>query len=397
LLRVVDASHRRGLRVAVATQTNSQADDICDRLAHQYRHLPVCRFSASNVSANGPVPVVQRASELPDHCVAVGTVAKWGMVDLERSFDVVLVDEAWQMAWADFMLLAQVAPRFVLIGDPGQIPPVVTIAVERWETSPRAPHQPAPDLLLSDPKVPKVALDLPATYRLPADSVELVRHFYDFEFGSWAAPGERSVTTRRARDGGDPVDPAIDTLAWSSAAILAIDTPPDGPPLRRDDDVARLAVHLVERLLERNAMVQEGTGETRALTPDDIGITATHRVMNGAIERKLPAGLRGRVKVDTAERWQGLERAVMVVVHPLSGVVHPSPFDVETGRLCVMASRHRAGMIVISRDHVPDTLATHIPAGEQAPGRPDVTGRGHEAHERFWWTLKDRGCVTQVA
>ena len=35
------------------------------------------------------------------------------------------VEEAWQMAWADFMLLGQVAPRFVLIGDPGQIPPVV--------------------------------------------------------------------------------------------------------------------------------------------------------------------------------------------------------------------------------------------------------------------------------
>ena len=49
------------------------------------------------------------------------------MIDLHDEFDVLFVDEAWQLAWADFMLLSQVAGRFVLIGDPGQIPPVVTI------------------------------------------------------------------------------------------------------------------------------------------------------------------------------------------------------------------------------------------------------------------------------
>ncbi len=52
------------------------------------------------------------------------------------------------MSWANFMLLGQVAPRFVLIGDPGQIPPVVTIDAARWETAPRAPHRPAPELVL---------------------------------------------------------------------------------------------------------------------------------------------------------------------------------------------------------------------------------------------------------
>src|SRR5207249_8262289 len=62
------------------------------------------------------------------------------------------------------------------------------------------------------------------------------------------------------------------------------------------------------------------------------------------------------VRVDTPERWQGLECKVMVVVHPLSGVLRPSAFDLETGRLCVMASRHRAGMVVLSRDHLENTL-----------------------------------------
>ena len=58
------------------------------------------------------------------------------------------------------------------------------------------------------------------------------------------------------------------------------------------------------------------------------------------------------VSVDTPERWQGLECKVMVMVHPLSGVVRPSAFDLETGRLCVMASRHKAGLLVVTRDHL---------------------------------------------
>lgn len=42
----------------------------------------------------------------------------------------------------------------------------------------------------------------------------------------------------------------------------------------------------------------------------------------------------------------------MIAVHPLSGVLRPSAFDLETGRLCVMASRHLAGMVVLGRDHL---------------------------------------------
>jgi hypothetical protein len=71
----------------------------------------------------------------------------------------------------------------------------------------------------------------------------------------------------------------------------------------------------------------------------------------------------------------------------MSGVVSPSSFDLETGRLCVMASRHQAGLIIVSRDHVGRTLANFVPAADQAPGRPDRVGRGHDAHLKFWDSL----------
>lgn len=98
------------------------------------------------------------------------------------------------MTWSDFLFCGQVAGRFVLIGDPGQIPPVVPIPVERWETSPRAPHQPAPELLLEDPEVRPLGLELtvPACRRLPFDSVGLVRPFYSTTSGSRRRRGRRT-------------------------------------------------------------------------------------------------------------------------------------------------------------------------------------------------------------
>ena len=79
----------------------------------------------------------------------------------------------------------------------------------------------------------------------------------------------------------------------------------------------------------------------------------------------------------------------MIVVHPLSGVTRPSAFDLETGRLCVMASRHRGGLIVVTRDHLADTLDGFIPSADQPIGRPDVVGRGHTQHITFWQRLQE--------
>lgn len=168
-------------------------------------------------------------------------------------------------------------------------------------------------------------------------------------------------------------------------------TPHSGVPLEQDSEIAALAARLAVRLLERTANAScDDDRKACPLQARDIGISATHRVMNSEVLSALPQELRNQesgIRVDTPERWQGLERKVMIVVHPLSGVVHPSAFDLETGRLCVMASRHRSGMIVVSRDHILETLESHIPSAEQAVGRPDVTGRGHWQNLKFWETL----------
>jgi hypothetical protein len=393
LLRGIAHAFRRGERVAVATQTNAQADDVCRRMHQEFPNVPVIRFPGQGGTPDVPsaVTVQPRAARLPDcKCVVVGTTAKWGLVTLPMPFDALFIDEAWQMAWSDFMLLGQVAQRFVLIGDPGQIAPVVTIKTNRWETSPRAPHLAAPDVILADPTLAAERLQLPASRRLPHDTVELIRPFYDFEFSAWADPGERQV--RSTKDGKDPVDPVIDLLQHGTVGALTIPTPDAGPPLECDEELAAVAARLAARVLERKSVARVGDQEFQ-LESGHVGITATHRVMLSAIEAALPGQLRGRLRVDTPERWQGLERPMMIAVHPLSGVTRPSGFDLDTGRLCVMASRHQAGLLIVARDHLGSTLDEYVPCADQAVGRPDVTGRGHERNLAFWGALEREGRI----
>ena len=342
LVETVIAARKAKMRVAVAAQTNSQADEICRRLTRQDLSWPIIRFAGGSAAARDlgkKVVWETETKELPSGpTVVVGTAAKWGMVNICQVFDVMLVDEAWQMAWADFMLLGQVASNFVLIGDPGQIPPVVTIEVSRWETAPRPPHFPAPQAILADLTLKPQRWDLPATRRLPSDAAALVRPFYDFPFEAFAEPGERQIIVEGK--GSKLEERALDLLREGTVIGLTIPTPDAGPPLERDEEIAAIAADTVKQLLRRGARFRIN-GATRKLDPADIGISSTHRAMNSALDFALPKEVRSKVTVDTPERWQGLERPVMIIVHPLSGTLNPSAFDLETGRLCVMASRQR--------------------------------------------------------
>ncbi|HEV8483296.1 MAG TPA: AAA family ATPase [Blastocatellia bacterium] len=363
LLKTVEAVHKLGRRIAIATQTNAQANDICRRFDRDYPKLHIVRFAngrGSQTHLGNSIEWTTETSELPtSKCIVVATTAKWSLVNLHYPFDVVFVEEAWQMGWADFMLLGQVAERFVLIGDPGQIPPVVSVDVLRWETSPRPPHIAAPRVILEDPRQRPEQWQLPATRRLPHDAAALVRQFYDFDFDAFAQPGERAILASRGDNG--TVDKVIDLLARNSVTALTIPTPDEGPPMHSDAELAKQAATLVQRFLNRGARVRKDN-KTQVLRPEDIGICSTHRVMNSELDLSLPRSLRGKVIVDTPERWQGLERPLMIFVHPLSGVVRPSSFDLETGRLCVMASRHTAGAVILARDHVTETLEGCIPS-----------------------------------
>jgi AAA domain len=402
LIEVLTALFGAGMRIAVAAQTNSQANDICERFARYHPSVPVARFASNGTAQPTDVPEsvlwITDKDALPTTAgVTVTTTAKWALTDLPHGpYDLLAVDEAWQMAWADLMQCATVSEHFLMIGDPGQIPPVVTIDVRRWETSPRAPHKAAPEVVLGEVGYEKMWFlgSLPACRRLPAQSVPFVRPFYDFEFEAYVADGVSGVDL--------PAGHAwADQLGNGRPQALTIPTPEHGPPVEVDREIAVAAAKVVEEMLSANATLRlpdrddPGKSTTRPLASRDIGLTSSHRVMNAELGNAL--GTRANeIRIDTPERWQGLERPVMIAVHPLSGVTDPSAFDLETGRLCVMASRHQAGFILLTRDHVVETLRNFVPSAGQAPGRPDVVGRGHDAHLKFWEQLEVAGAIAAL-
>jgi AAA domain-containing protein len=412
LSQMVSALRAKKNRIAIAAQTNAQADDICHRLATAPWNLSPYRFVARGggmedsvrQASAGKVIEVEDFDDLPhDPCIAVATTAKWGFVSIKADFDVLLVDEAWQMQWSQFVPLGRIASRFVLIGDPGQIPPVVAVDASRWETAGIPPHLPAPEIICSNPRVSRevrpVELRLPASRRLPADAVDLLQPFYDFSFAAWALPAERAVLANGTA--AEPIDHAIDLLREASVVAVTTPTVDDLPPADMDDEVADLVAHVAARLLERKARVRildDGAiRPERPITPADIAITATHRIMNELIAERLRRSEQlQEIRVDTPERWQGLQRLVTIAVHPLSGMLQPSSFDLETGRLCVMASRHRGGLVVVGRDHIGDTLDALIVGADQPLGRPDVAGRGHYQHLTLWKSLEAQDRIVSL-
>ncbi len=94
------------------------------------------------------------------------------------------------------------------------------------------------------------------------------------------------------------------------------------------------------------------------VTADRIAVGAAHRDQVAAIRARLgEAG--ADITVDTANRLQGREYDVTIVLHPLSGRRDATAFHLESGRLCVLTSRHRHACLVVARAGIGDLLDAH--------------------------------------
>lgn len=378
-----------GERCAVAVQTNEQAFDLVRRLAAAYPSVPVTLFVREglrvpgDVLARPSVSEVQKTADLPPSPgVVVANSAKWAWVQAPYPrFDVLVVDEAYQLSNARFQQIGGLADRFLLVGDPGQIPPVVSCSVERWEGDPSAPHARCPDALLAiQPALRRVRL--PVSRRLVPDTVGVVQPaFYaGLPFVALTKPNERRLEV--AAVGSSGLGRAIG-LACKGSSIVGVEL--DGRMTGEEDpELAGAIVDLIAQLvIVGDAHVREGSG-VRPLDADRIGVVCAHVSQVAAVQERLPLPLRG-VLVETADRFQGLERDVVLVHHPLSGRAAADPFHLDPGRLCVMLSRHRVACFVLYRGGLGGLLESYAPTG----GRPlgvavDPEYAGWKAHRRFY-------------
>jgi hypothetical protein len=171
--------HRAGLRVAIAAQTRQQALAVASRAAAIGAQVGLLgqKDSARPPGLDLRVQYLAGTAHLAKwKGVAVATTARWLWIS-EQTYiaDICIVDEAWQLTYADLGGLGPLSAQVVLGGDPGQIAPVVTGNVHRWETWAAGPQRPALDALMAAYPDDIARLQLTRTWRLGPQTSALVQ------------------------------------------------------------------------------------------------------------------------------------------------------------------------------------------------------------------------------
>jgi hypothetical protein len=262
------------------------------------------------------------------------------------------------------------------VGDPGQLDPFSTVEVERWAGLSWDPMRSAVSVLLAhNPDLPLHRL--PVSWRLPASAAPVVSEaFYPFTgFRSGTGPGDRRLEYG-ARGMGTSYDEALDEAAASGWALYEL---PARHTLRTDAEAVQATAALAVRLLQRGPVAHSEHGAA-PVTADRVAIGAAHRDQVTAIRAALGEHGQG-ITVDTANRLQGREYDVTVVLHPLSGRRDATAFHLESGRLCVLASRHRHACVVVARAGIPELLDAHPSTEPVHLGVPVKFPDGWEANQ----------------
>ncbi|MFV0135825.1 AAA family ATPase [Streptomyces sp. HMX87] len=357
-----------GRPLMVVAQTNAQVDDLVLRLAEKNPELPVGRLHSSDADpydkALDDLPNVRKsakASDLAGLDVVLSTAAKWAHVKVDEPWRHAIVDEAYQMRSDSLLAVAGLFERALFVGDPGQLDPFATVGSEQWAGLSYDPSASAVTTLLAhNPGLPQHRL--PVSWRLPASAAPLVSDaFYPYTpFRSGTGHGDRSLAFAVPSDGSAP-DRVIDEAARSGWGLLEL---PARHTPRTDPEAVRAVATVVRRLLDRDgAATSERSPDPVPLAAGRIAVGTAHRDQAAAVRAALAELGVTDVTVDTANRLQGREYDVTVVLHPLSGRPDATAFHLETGRLCVLASRHRHACVVVCRAGV-DALLDDYPSTE---------------------------------
>src|SRR5690606_25640683 len=302
----------------IVAQTNEQVDDLIERLATADPGLSIGRVSAagylpSDRVSRPNVAVAQKVTDLADRTVVIGTAAKWATIE-EGTWQHAIIDEAYQMRSDMLLRIANRFERGLFVGDPGQLDPFATVDTGRWAGLTWDPTMSAVSVMLANNPAIRPH-SLPVSWRLSATAAPVVSAaFYPFnEFRAGTAPDARSLTYA-ARGLPTPVDAALDAAAQHGSGRYAL---PARHALRTGSEAVRAVAEITCRLLERAPVaVSEQGGHT--VTAERVAVGTAHRDQAEAIRAALRGTPGEAVTVDTANRLQGREYDVTVVLHPLS-------------------------------------------------------------------------------
>lgn len=419
-LIVAAAGAAGSCRIGVTAFTNNQILPLGTGLSQQLPRSRVClhlspKFAdtLSPATLNG-VNFSTTATAIPSTAdVVVATASKLktpneahrlrdhlGVTASGHLFDVLFVDEAWQLPHHLFDSLTGLAPLIVGVGDVGQLPPL-EIGANPWRGDERHnPYRAWPTAFTGRPTTWE--RELPAVWRPPGEALGLWRAFYPTwaELNAVPAPGDRHVTLdtdvasaplwRQVGSGTptlvevtglpdseapdvdlpltDQLEAWLDDLFTAGFTVQSTCYADDGSPTG-EIDLRRPATSddgdpLVVVLATRNQAVDDATAMVERL-----------RDKHGLRERDLVAS--------TVDSWQGRTNALTVAVHPLSGATALDEFNSAFGRLAVACTRATHGLLVLARAGLDDLLAI-APVRPGTPfGEPGVRQLPRQTHQRI--------------
>lgn len=429
---VVDAvDHPSCARVAIVAFTNKQIHPLAISLGQTLGKERVCLFVSEKRYDDVPdeaqthATVVTTTSSIPQECdVVISTSHKLGAIgELKRlrthlgsadhggsAFDVLLVDEAWQLPHHLFDKVAKAAPITVGVGDVGQLPPM-EIGANPWRGDPGFnPYRAWPTAFVGDDRT--WAVELPAVWRPAAGHLDLWRAFYP-EWGELhcvAAPGDRALVA----DGlSGPAAAIWEQVGTGVPTLLEVDGLPDAEAADIDLPLLEVVESLLDELLSSGlALVRaeyDDAGSPTGATlirgagdePGDplIAVLATR---NQAVDDALDVVERLRAKhslteteivASTVDSWQGQTNGITVAIHPLTGAAQLDEFNSAFGRLAVTCTRATHGLLMVTRPGL-DLLLGEAPARPGTPfGEPGNRHLPRQTHQRILATFA-RGTLT---
>ena len=183
------------------------------------------------------------------------------------------------------------------------------------------------------------------------------------------------------------LDQVID-LAIQGASLVQVELPPliTG---RCDEELADVIVSLIKALFARGIQIRDENGAVMPLSPSMVGVVCAHVAQVSAVVQRLP--VQSGILVETADRFQGLERQIMIVYHPLSGQFNIDAFHLDAGRFCVMLSRHRLACFLVTRGGIETVLERQRPQGNRILGiDEDQEYLGWKVHLQVQQALRKR-------
>ena len=263
---------------------------------------------------------------LEDCHVFGGTKFLWARQEFMDSIDVLVVDEASQLALADVLAVSPAAKSVVLIGDPQQL-----------EHPQKGSHPPGVDVSALDHLLGEAAtistdrgFFLPTTRRLhPSIAAFTSELFYDGRLGSLEGCKRQTLSDAGPFDGAGLWFVPVEHVGNRSSSTEEVEA------VRR----------IVDRLLAGSTWT-DAEGNTRRLVRDDILVVAPYNMQVQDLRDRLP-----NIKVGTVDKFQGQE-APVVIYSMTTSSPEEAPRGLEflysLNRLNVATSRAKTTVILVA-------------------------------------------------